>query len=389
MLIQNQNKRVVAVHDLSCMGRVSLMAVVPILSSMGLEVCPLPTALLSCHTQYPEFTFLDLTVEMKRIIANWKSQGFRFNAFYTGYLGSPEQVQIVEDLIRDFRRPTDLTVVDPVLGDNGKLYKGMNEEMVNQMRGLIRLADVITPNMTEMFLLLGEDLSKLNDQWSMFNGQCSTVNGQCSEQREPSSLLEWPSRDEIGAKLNRQSSMVNDQSSMVNVQSSMVNGQSSIVNGQSSMVNVQSSIVNGQSVNGQCSMVNVQSEVDSRLKTYLKELSDQGPAIVIVTSVPVIGNPHLTSVYAYNRNGNRYWKVTCPFLPAHYPGTGDAFTSVITGSLMQGDSLPLALDRATQFTLQGIRSTFGYEYNNMEGIMLEKVLSNLNTPIQVSSFELI
>ena len=102
MLIQSQNKRVVAVHDLSCMGRVSLMAAVPILSSMGLEVCPLPTALLSCHTQYPEFTFLDLTDEMKRIIANWKSQGFRFNAFYTGYLGSPEQVQVVEDLIRDF-----------------------------------------------------------------------------------------------------------------------------------------------------------------------------------------------------------------------------------------------------------------------------------------------
>ncbi len=292
MLIQSQIKRVVAVHDLSCMGRVSLMAVVPILSSMGLEVCPLPTALLSCHTQYPEFTFFDLTDEMKRIIANWKNQGFCFNAFYTGYLGSPEQVQVVGDLIRDFRRPTDLTVVDPVLGDNGKLYKGMKAEMVEQMRGLIRLADVITPNMTEMFLLLDRTYRHDNLQ-------------------------------------------------------------------------------------------------DEELKIYLKELSDRGPAIVIVTSVPVIGNPHLTSVYAYNRNGNRFWKVTCPFLPAHYPGTGDAFTSVITGSLMQGDSLPLALDRAAQFTLQGIRSTFGYEYNNMEGIMLEKVLNNLNTPIQVSSYELI
>ena len=68
--------------------------------------------------------------------------------------------------------------------------------------------------------------------------------------------------------------------------------------------------------------------------------------------------------YAYDRQGNRYWKVTCPYLPAHYPGTGDTFTSVITGSLMQGDSLPIALDRATQFILQGIRATFGYEYDN-------------------------
>jgi pyridoxine kinase len=292
MLIQNNNKKVVAVHDLSCIGRVSLNAVIPILTSMGLEVTPLPTALLSNHTQYPSFTFLDLTNEMRKIIANWKEQGFRFNAFYTGYLGSPEQVQVVSELIHDFRRPTDLTVVDPVLGDNGHLYKGMNPDMVNQMRDLIKLADVITPNMTEMFL-----------------------------------LLDKPYRHENLS--------------------------------------------------------------DEELKAYLRALSDQGPSIVIVTSVPVIDNPHLTSVYAYNRNGNRYWKVTCPFLPAHYPGTGDAFTSVITGSLMQGDSLPLALDRAMQFTLQGIRSTFGYDYSNLEGIMLEKVLSNLSTPIQVSSYELI
>lgn len=292
MLIQNNNKKVVAVHDLSCIGRVSLNAVIPILTSMGLEVTPLPTALLSCHTQYPDFTFLDLTTEMRKIIANWKAQGFRFNAFYTGYLGSPEQVQVVSELIQDFRRPNDLIVVDPVLGDNGHLYKGMNEEMVGQMCELIKLADVITPNMTEMFLLLGEPYRNNN-----FN--------------------------------------------------------------------------------------------DDELKYYLRALSQQGPSIVIVTSVPVIDTPHLTSVYAYNRNGNRYWKVTCPFLPAHYPGTGDSFTSVITGSLLQGDSLPLALDRAMQFTLQGIRSTFGYDYSNLEGIMLEKVLSNLNTPIQVSSYELI
>ena len=82
------------------------------------------------------------------------------------------------------------------------------------------------------------------------------------------------------------------------------------------------------------------------LKPILKALSDKGPEIVIVTSVPVAGNPHMTSVYAYNRIGNRYWKVTCPYLPAHYPGTGDTFTSVITGALMQGDSLPIAFQTA-------------------------------------------
>lgn len=93
---------------------------------------------------------------------------------------------------------------------------------------------------------------------------------------------------------------------------------------------------------------------DEELKSYLRQLSDKGPEVVIITSVPVLNDIHKTSVYAYNRTGNRFWKVTCPYLPAHYPGTGDTFTSVITGALLQGDSLPIALDRATQFILQGI-----------------------------------
>ena len=281
-LFHNHGKRVVAVHDLSGMGRVSLMAVIPILSSMGLQ---------ANHTQYPVYSFLDLTDEMKRIIEKWEELDMRFDAFYSGYLGSPKQAQIVEDFIRRFRRPTDLVVVDPVMGDNGSLYKGITEDMVTEMKKLICLADIITPNMTELFRLL-----------DMPYQECMT---------------------------------------------------------------------------------------DAELKAALKALSDKGPSIVIVTSVPVKDDPHSTSVYAYNRFGNRYWKVTCPYLPAHYPGTGDTFTSVITGSLMQGDSLPIALDRATQFILQGIRATFGYEYNNLEGIMLEKVLHNLDMPIQVSSYELL
>lgn len=293
MRIQNQVKKVVAVHDLSGMGRVSLMAVIPILSSMGFQVCPLPTAVLSAHTQYPDYSFLDLTDEMKNIIRKWQQMDVRFDTFYTGYLGSARQVKIVEELITRFRRPNDLVVVDPVLGDNGKLYVGMADEMVGEMRRLIRTADIITPNLTELFLLLDRP------------------------------------------------------------------------------------------------MLSVAELSDRVLKESLKALSDKGPEIVIVTSVPVMDNPHMTSVYAYNRGGGRYWKVTCPYLPAHYPGTGDTFTSVITGAIMQGDSLPIALDRATQFILQGIRATFGYEYNNLDGIMLEKVLHNLDMPIQVSSYELV
>lgn len=287
----NKVKRIAAVHDLSGFGRVSLTVVIPILSSMGFQVCPLPTAVLSSHTQYPEFSILDLTDEMPRIIAEWKKLDVQFDAFYTGYLGSPRQVQIVSDFIDDFRQPDDLVVVDPVLGDNGRLYTNFDESMIRKMRHLAAKADVITPNLTELFYLMDKPYKADN--------------------------------------------------------------------------------------------------TDEELKTYLRFLSDAGPQVVIITSVPVHGESHKTSVYAYNRVGNRYWKITCPYLPAHYPGTGDTFTSVITGALLQGDSLPIALDRATQFILQGIRATFGYEYDNREGILLEKVLHNLDMPIQSASYELI
>ena len=126
----NRVKKVAAVHDISCMGRVSLTVVIPILSTMGFQVCPLPTAILSNHTQYPSFSFLDLTEEMPRIIEQWKKLDVQFDAIYTGYLGSPQQVHIVSRFIQEFRSDNNFVVIDPVLGDNGKLYANFNVEMV-------------------------------------------------------------------------------------------------------------------------------------------------------------------------------------------------------------------------------------------------------------------
>lgn len=216
-MFANKVKKVAAIHDLSGMGRVSLTVVIPILSSMGFQVCPLPTAILSNHTQYPDFTFLDLTDEMPRIIAEWKRLEVEFDAIYTGYLGSPRQIQIVSDFIRDFRRKDSLTVIDPVLGDNGKLYSNFNESMVVEMQHLVTHADVITPNLTELFYLLDRPYKESN--------------------------------------------------------------------------------------------------TDQELKEYLRCLSDKGPEVVIITSVPVLDEPHKTSVYAYNRTGNRYWKIHVPICP--------------------------------------------------------------------------
>lgn len=291
MRFQPNVRRIAAIHDLSGIGRTSLMAVIPILSTMGFNVCPLPTAILSNHSQYPDFSFLDLTEEMPRIIDQWEKLGVTFDAIYTGYMGSPRQIEIVCGFIERFRTADTLVVVDPVLGDNGHLYSKMTQEMVEEMRRLACRADVLTPNLTEAFALLDRP----------YKTDCTT----------------------------------------------------------------------------------------EELKGLIAELSEMGPDTVIITGVPVPGQSGLTSVIARSKSDLRTWKVTCPYLPAHYPGTGDSFTSVITGSLLQGDSLPIALDRAAQFILQGIRSTFGYRMDNRDGILLERVLPNLNTPIQSATYELV
>ena len=121
MRFQPNVRRIAAIHDLSGIGRTSLMAVIPILSTMGFNVCPLPTAILSNHSQYPDFSFLDLTEEMPRIIDQWEKLGVTFDAIYTGYMGSPRQIEIVCGFIERFRTADTLVVVDPVLGDNGQI----------------------------------------------------------------------------------------------------------------------------------------------------------------------------------------------------------------------------------------------------------------------------
>lgn len=148
--------RIAAIHDLSGFGRCSLTVALPILSAMGTQCCPLPTAFLSTHTGgFQGFTFLDMTDEMPKVAAHWKSLDLQFDAIYSGFLGSVRQIGLVEKFFCDFRRPHTLTVVDPVMGDHGEVYRTYTPDMCAGMVRLARLADVITPNLTEAALLLG------------------------------------------------------------------------------------------------------------------------------------------------------------------------------------------------------------------------------------------
>lgn len=283
--------RVAAIHDLSGYGRASLTVVIPILSNMGVQVCPLPTAVLSSHSGFSGFHFVDLTDHLEKMIDHWKEMKLEFDAIYSGYLGSVRQVDIVRQFISDFRGPDPLIVVDPVLGDNGKLYSAFDNNMVCEMRKLVEVAHIITPNLTEAAFLLGETFDE--------HAGIETV------------------------------------------------------------------------------------------KSWARKLGEMGPHIVIITSVPENSGLQKTSVLAWNRRDERMWKVSCDYLPANYPGTGDAFSSVIVGSLLQGDSLPIALDRAVHFISMGVRATFGHRHQHVEGILLEKVLPSLNAPVQVSSYQLL
>lgn len=288
-------KKVAAIHDLSGYGRASLTTIIPILSNMKVQVCPVPTAILSTHTGgFEGYSFIDLTDYMQEHINHWKKLELEFDCIYSGFLGSPKQIEIVADFIDFFGKKAKFTVVDPVMGDNGKLYSTMGNEMVVGMRKLIKNADIITPNFTEVIYLLGK------------------------EYKENITL------DEV--------------------------------------------------------------------KEYLKELANMGPKIVIATSVPDEESNKLdrkTSVVAYDRENDVFWRVSCRYIPASYPGTGDTYTSVVIGSLLQGDSLPIAIERGVQFITQCIMASYGFKYPKKEGVLLEKMLDVLKMPMIATNYEML
>lgn len=149
--------RVAAVHDISCFGRCSLTVIMPILSCMGIQVCPLPTAVLSTHLGgYNQIAFCDFTERMPEFYHHWKKEGIAFDCIYSGFLASEKQIDTVLHFIEDFSNNRPLVLVDPVMGDEGKLYSVYTPQMQQHMKRLVGKADIITPNFTEACFLLGE-----------------------------------------------------------------------------------------------------------------------------------------------------------------------------------------------------------------------------------------
>jgi pyridoxine kinase len=283
--------RLAAIHDLSCFGRAALTVVIPILSAMGIQVCPLPTEVFSTHGAFPGYKRIDLAEQLQDVIDHWRTLGIRFDAIYSGFLGSVRQIEIVSKFIQDFSHADQFVVIDPVLGDHGKLYGVTGQGMVARMREYIQLADLITPNLTEAALLLDE-----------------------------------PYRADLQPH--------------------------------------------------EC-------------KDWLLRLADKGPQMVIITSVPSLQSPQHTAVGVYNRIDRKVWKVSGECIPAHFPGTGDAFTSIVTGSLLQGEELLTAIGRAMQFISTAMRVSLDASAPVKEGMLIESVLHTLKAPASSIGYELI
>ncbi len=158
-------KRVLTIQDISCLGQCSATVALPILSACGLETCVLPSAVLSTHTAgFTGFTVRDLTEDMPGIRAHWCKEGIVFDAIYTGYLGSLEQIGYVRDFFRDTAAPGCIRIVDPAMADNGKLYPAFDTAYVEGMKTLCADADFIVPNITESCFLTGLPYREVYDE---------------------------------------------------------------------------------------------------------------------------------------------------------------------------------------------------------------------------------
>ena len=275
--------RVAAIHDLSGFGKVSLTEAIPILSAMGIEVCPMPTAVLATHTyEFQNYTRCDLTEEMPKIIAHWDAIGLDFDAVYSGYMSSAKQLEITGEFMRRQKEKGALIVVDPVMGDNALLdvqmvYSDRMRDMVGGMEKLCEFADVITPNVTEACMLTG---------------------------------IDYPNAPVHNAEI----------------------------------------------------------------KQLLKQLHGLGSRHVVITSV--MDSENSMCVAVYDGDEDKYYKVDCGFVNRPFHGTGDVYTSVLTGALCKGMRLIDAAAEAAGFVRAAIRQTVRHpEIKIREGVLFEPVLA--------------
>jgi pyridoxine kinase len=176
-------KKILTIQDFSCVGKCSLTVALPIISAFGIETSALPTALLSTHTQFENWTFLNLCDQISPITTAWKKENIKFDGIYTGYLGGVDLIETTKGIIHNFTKDDGIVMIDPAMGDNGKLYTGFDMDYAKASKTLCALADVITPNVTEAAFMLGKEFKPEYDYDYLLtlckelqdNGACDVV----------------------------------------------------------------------------------------------------------------------------------------------------------------------------------------------------------------------
>ena len=277
--MKDNSRNILIINDMPGYGKVALAAMLPILSHMGHSVYNLPTALVSNTLDYGKFTILDTTDYMKKAIEVWGELGFQFDCITTGFLASAAQVGIIRDFIASQKKDGLLVMTDPIMGDEGKLYNGVTDETVDNMRRLIGVADVIVPNLTEAQFLSG-----------LYVGQ--------------ESLTEEQAREMVDALL-----------------------------------------------------------------AY-------GPRSVVITSgMDAHTGRHV--VWGYDHKTQEYFTLPFRFVRVHFPGTGDMFSAVLVGRLLDGEGLQSAVRRSMD-VLEKLIVLEQDEREKNKGIRIERFLDILN-----------
>ncbi len=161
MINHNRQKKIAIINDFAGFGRCALSVSLPIISHMKIQACPLPTAIFSNNTAFPSFYCSDFTGALPSYINEWRKIGLKFDAVLSGYLSSVEQIEIVKDFVKEFLKPDGLFILDPIMGDNGHLYSAYKSELCTKMSELVKIADVITPNLTESCILTNHNYENI------------------------------------------------------------------------------------------------------------------------------------------------------------------------------------------------------------------------------------
>jgi pyridoxine kinase len=275
--MMKRQKRIALVNDITGFGRCSVAVQLPLISALKVQACVLPTAILSVHTGFVSHYIDDYTAHMRPYMENWQQNGIRFDGICTGFLGSAEQINIVLDFIKIFKEEDTRVMVDPVMGDYGRLYSSYTKEMCAEMRRLLAFADLLTPNLTETCQLLD---------------------------------IPYPQDGRVS---------------------------------------------------------------DTELARMARELSERGPAQVVITGINEGGN---IKNFIYERGNTP--KVLCvPKIDGDRSGTGDAFTAIVSASLVQGETLAVAVKKAVDFISRVLVYTVELAQPWNYGLAFEEYLTEL------------